>query len=158
MYRCRHASASLYRFALCHQDSSLWLSATGAWNAYFFSLQNTENDIASRPIYTIYSYVEQNRLVIKMFLVVSDDLHSLTSKELEYNQTRIRIHIKNCTATRVWKLHRSVLGQITRSYTSRFGGTMISLHETLRFTEYQTHIDDSAPLIKNYSECRREVC
>ena len=32
---------------------------------------------------------------------------------------------------------------------------MISLHETLRFTEYQTHINDSAPLIKNYSECRR---
>ena len=50
-----------------------------------------------------------------------------------FNFKRAEIYNENCTATRVWRLHRSVVGQI--SIQADLGITIPSVLETLQFTD-----------------------
>jgi len=80
-----HACASFYRFAVCRRDSSLWSPETDARTAYFLFPQNTENDIA-RGLFIEPRKAKSLSNQKLMFLIMSNDLQSLTSKEIEYRK------------------------------------------------------------------------
>ena len=125
---CLHVSLSVCTlsrfFALIATGARIFSFSTKYWKWY-------------RERAYLYSRVERNRSVIKIFLVVSDDVHSAL-----FNLKRIEIPIENCTAARVWKLHRFVVGQFIRSYTSRFWDTISKMHYNL--PSHRTYIDGPA--------------
>ncbi|KYN16908.1 hypothetical protein ALC57_10818 [Trachymyrmex cornetzi] len=86
-----------------------------------------------------------------MFLVVSDDRHSLTSKELEYISKILLLRkFENCIVLLWDRLPECIR---TDSEVQRYRRCL----KHYNLSVHQTHIDGPAPLIKNCSECRRET-
>jgi len=84
-------------FISLRQDSSLWSLATSARTQYFLFPQNTVNDISS--------------LFIKLHKAISISNQNISGRvewSAQFNLKRTEIHIENCIAARVWKLHRSI--------------------------------------------------
>ncbi|KYN29100.1 hypothetical protein ALC57_01463 [Trachymyrmex cornetzi] len=86
-----------------------------------------------------------------MFLVVSDDLHSLTSKELEYIPKIVLLRQFEYCIDLLWdRLPEHIRAD---SEVQRYRRCL----KHYNLPTHQTHIDGPTPLIKNCSECRREA-
>ncbi|KYQ47213.1 hypothetical protein ALC60_13770 [Trachymyrmex zeteki] len=83
-----------------------------------------------------------------MFLIISDALHSLTSKELEYTPKIILQRKFENFIDLLWGRLSEHIGA-----DSEVQGYRRCL-EHYNLSSHQTHIDEPAPLIKNYGECR----
>ena len=94
----------------------------------------------------------RNRSKIKMFLVVWDDMHSLTSKELEFISKNVLRELENCIENRLIEHVRADLE--VRRYRRCLKHHSITIYRVIK----STHIDDSTLLIKNCSEYHRKAC
>ncbi|KYQ56629.1 hypothetical protein ALC60_04437 [Trachymyrmex zeteki] len=86
-----------------------------------------------------------------MFLIISNDLHSLTSKELEYIPKIILLREFENFIDVLWdRLPEHIRAD---SEVQRYRRCL----KHYNLPSHQTHIDGPAPLIKNCDECRREA-